>query len=74
VTPRLRSTAIGFMNTGASMAGGIGVMLTGLLKRDFGLAGVFAGIGALFVVAAGLLLVSYFFFLGRDLERQRESL
>lgn len=56
------------------MAGGIGVMLTGLLKRDFGLAGVFAGIGALFVVAAGLLLVSYFFFLGRDLERQRESL
>lgn len=74
VAPRLRSTAVGFMNTGASMAGGIGVMLTGLLKRDFGLAGVFAGIGALFVVAAGLLLISYFFFLRRDLQRQLESL
>lgn len=73
VEPRLRSTAIGFMNTGACLAGGAGVMLTGWLKADLGLAGVFAAVGALFVLASALLLISYFFFLERDIRRQIEA-
>lgn len=70
VPPRLRSTAIGFMNTGACIAGGAGVMVTGLLKASLGLAGVFAAVGGLFVLAAGLLLIGYLFFLERDIRRQ----
>ncbi|MEO7652620.1 MAG: MFS transporter [Bryobacteraceae bacterium] len=71
VPPRLRSTAIGFMNTGATLAGGIGVFVVGFLKRDFGLAGVFAGIPVLHVIAACLALIAYFFFVTKDIERQR---
>ena len=71
VPPRLRSTAVGFMNTGATLAGGIGVFVAGFLKRDFGLAGVFAGIPVLHVIAACLALAAYFFFVTRDIERQK---
>ena len=73
VEPRLRSTAIGFMNLGACFAGGIGVLLAGALKRDFGLSGVFAGISILFVIAGLLLLAGYHFFLARDVRRQEEA-
>lgn len=73
VPPRLRSTAIGFMNTGACFAGGLGVLLTGMLKRDFGLAGVFSAISVLFVLAGGLLLAAFFLFLARDVRRQEEA-
>ena len=73
VPPKLRSTAIGFMNLGACFAGGIGVVLAGMWKRDFSLAGVFAGISVLFVVAGALLLACYRFFLARDVRRQEEA-
>lgn len=73
VEPRLRSTAIGFMNLGACFAGGIGVLLAGALKRDFGLAGVFAGISILFVVAGLLLLAGYRYFLARDIRKQEQA-
>ncbi len=70
VEPRLRSTALGFMNTAACMAGGLGVLLAGILKKDFGLAGVFAGISGLFLIGGSLLVTAYFSFLPRDLARQ----
>jgi sugar phosphate permease len=73
VEPRLRSTAIGFMNLAACFAGGLGVLVAGALKRDFGLAGVFAGISILFVVAGALLLAGYRYFLTRDVLREEEA-
>lgn len=74
VPPRLRSTAIGFMNLGATLAGGIGVLLAGVLKRTLGLNGVFAAISMAFVAAGALLLVGYLVFMPRDIARAQENL
>jgi hypothetical protein len=41
----------------------------GLSKRDFGLGGIFAGTAGIVLVAGILLLLGYFLFLRRDLER-----
>ncbi len=65
----LRSTAIALMNTANCFAGGIGSLVAGLLKADYGLGGVFAGVSVIMVVAAGLLAIGYFFYLDRDLKR-----
>ena len=67
---RLRSTALALMNTANCLAGGIGVMLAGYLKRYFGLGGIFAGVSVIMFVVAGLVLVGYLFFLQRDLARR----
>ncbi|MEY2879637.1 MAG: hypothetical protein RLZZ15_2017 [Verrucomicrobiota bacterium] len=66
---RFRSTAIGVMNTGATAAGGVGVLLAGVLKRSFGLDAIFAGISLLFVIAGGALLIAYRAWVARDIER-----
>jgi predicted MFS family arabinose efflux permease len=54
VEARNRSTAQALMNMLNTTAGGIGVLVAGLLKADMGLAGVFAGVSVLMLVAAGL--------------------
>ncbi len=54
--PGLRSTAVSVVASTGTMAGGIGVLLTGFLKAQIGLGGVFAGISALALLAAGILL------------------
>jgi len=64
------STAIGLMNTSNCLAGGAGILIAGYLKRDFGLAGVFAGISGITLLASVLLLIGYRFFLDRDLASQ----
>jgi MFS family permease len=64
------STAIGLMNTSNCLAGGAGILIAGYLKRDFGLAGVFAGISGITLLASVLLLLGYRFFLDRDLASQ----
>ncbi|MBI4908914.1 MAG: MFS transporter [Acidobacteria bacterium] len=69
VPERLRSTAVGFMNLGATAAGGLGVLLAGWLKAHIGMAGVFASITIVMVVAACLLLVGFRWFLERDAAR-----
>jgi sugar phosphate permease len=69
VPPRLRSTAIGIMNTGATLAGGIGVLAAGYLKSGVGLNGVFAGISVLFVVAGAAMAAAFLTFAERDIER-----
>ena len=64
------STAVGLMNTTNCLAGGIGIFIAGYLKEDFGLGGIFAGTAGIVLVAGLLLLLGYFVFLQRDLERQ----
>jgi MFS family permease len=63
------STAVGLMNTTNCFAGGVGILIAGYLKRDFGLGGIFAGTAGIVLVAGILLLLGYFLFLQRDLER-----
>lgn len=69
VPVQFRSTAIGIMNTCATAAGGVGVLLAGVLKRTFGLPAIFAGISLLFVIAGGALLVAYRRWIARDVAR-----
>ncbi len=57
------------MNTTNCLAGGIGIFIAGYLKQDFGLGGIFAGTAGIVLVAGVLLLVGYFLFLRKDLER-----
>lgn len=69
IPPQFRSTAIGLMNTGATAAGGLGVLLAGYLKAACGLGTVFAGIAGLFVVAGSAMLLAAWRWAGRDIAR-----
>lgn len=69
VPPEYRATGVGIMNACATAAGGCGVLLAGVLKRDVGLGGIFAGISGCFLVAAIVLLVGYRWFIRRDIAR-----
>ncbi len=60
------------MNTCATAVGGVGVLLAGVLKREFGLNAIFAGIALLFVIAGLALVLAYKVWVERDLERARE--
>ena len=66
---RYRSTAIGIMNTCATAAGGVGVLLAGVLKSTFGLNAIFAGISLLFMIAGVALVIAYRRWITRDIER-----
>ncbi len=55
IDARDRATAQSLMNTLNTLAGGVGVFVAGFLKADWGLSGVFAGVGVLVVMAAGLV-------------------
>jgi len=70
---QFRSTAIGIMNTCATAAGGVGVLLAGVLKSTFGLNAIFAGISLLFVIAGGALVYAYRHWITRDIERANSS-
>jgi MFS family permease len=69
IPAQYRSTAIGLMNTCATAAGGVGVLLAGVLKGAFGLDAIFAGISLLFVIAGGALLAAYRRWAGADIAR-----
>jgi predicted MFS family arabinose efflux permease len=73
LTPRLRSTAVGLNNAANTFAGGVGVLLAGYLKRDYGLGGVFGGISAIMALGALLLLIGYRYFVRRDMARMQAS-
>jgi predicted MFS family arabinose efflux permease len=66
-----RATAVGLMNTLATAAGGVGVLLAGVLKSGWGLEVVFAGCAATFTIAGVLMLAGYAWLLPRDLARAR---
>ena len=67
------STAVGLMNTTNCFAGGVGILIAGYLKRDFGLGGIFAGTAGIVLVAGILLLLGYLLFLRRDLEKNQNA-
>ncbi|WP_438480424.1 MFS transporter [Oleiharenicola lentus] len=69
VPPEYRSTGVGLMNAVATAAGGCGVLMAGILKREVGLGGIFAGISLCFFAASALLFVGYHFFLRKDIAR-----
>lgn len=69
VPPEMRSTGIGLMNACATASGGCGVFLAGYLKREAGLAAVFAGISGAFFLAGLIMLVTYHRWSRRDFER-----
>ncbi|WP_414662556.1 MFS transporter [Horticoccus sp. 23ND18S-11] len=66
-----RSTALGLMNTCATAAGGVGVLLAGILKRGWGLESVFAGSAAIFIFAGVWLFIGYRSFMAGDIARAR---
>ena len=68
-----RSTAVGLTNMLNTGTAGIGVFVAGMLKRDFGLGGVFVGVGVILLLDAVLLFAGYLFFLERD-SRARANL
>lgn len=43
----------------ACSAGGLGILLAGLLKQSFGLAGISGALSAMFVIAGGALLIGH---------------
>jgi len=71
VPPEFRSTAIGLLNTCGTAAGGVGVLLTGLLKEDLGLNVIFGASSFLFIIAGAGLLVAYHVTMPRDLARAK---
>lgn len=68
---RLRSTAVGFLNTTNTLTGGIGVMAAGYLKSDYGLGGVFAGVSVLAASASGAAALALLTF---ERDRHRNTL
>lgn len=73
IPAQFRATGIGFMNACATGAGGGGVLVAGLLKREFGLDGIFACISLVFVLAGLLLLVTYRHFIRADIARAQAA-
>lgn len=71
VPPRFRATAVGMTNALATSAGGVGVFMTGWLKGDLGLNGIFAACSIVYFVASGLLLIAYRYYMARDIKRAR---
>lgn len=69
VPPQYRSTGVGLMNAVSTGAGGCGVFFAGFLKREIGLAGIFASISGIFLVASAVLFLGYHFFMRRDIAR-----
>jgi|GEM_PF-5863355 len=72
IPEKFRSTAVGIFNTCGSAAGGVGVLLAGIFKKDLGLSVIFGASSFIYVIAGCLMLLAYWTFLGRDIERARQ--
>lgn len=66
---RVRSTAIGLMNMASCTSGGVGVIVAGALKSDFGLARSFASLSLIVGLVTVMLFVGYRTVIPRDLAR-----
>jgi len=55
----LRSTAVGLTNMCNCAAGGAGVMVAGMLKKDYGLPAIFAATSVLYLLAGALLIAGF---------------
>lgn len=69
VPPQFRSTAIGILNTCGSAAGGVGVLLTGIFKKELGLNVIFGASSVIYVLAGAVMLVAYWFTMTKDMAR-----
>jgi MFS transporter, Spinster family, sphingosine-1-phosphate transporter len=69
VPPQFRSTAIGIFNTCGTAAGGFGVLLTGIFKKDLGLNVIFGASSFLYILAGIMMLLAYWFSMARDIAR-----
>ncbi|HRE83678.1 MAG TPA: MFS transporter [Opitutaceae bacterium] len=66
-----RSAAVGLLNTVGTAAGGLGVLLAGLLKSTYGLSTIFGASSMLFILAGGVTLASFLWFMNADVSRAR---
>ncbi len=71
---RFWSTGVGVTNAANCVAGGIGILLAGYLKADFGLSGVFAGQSVTITAAAILVYWGYRKFLRKDLASMQATM
>ena len=71
VPPPYRAAAIGILNLVGAGAGGVGVLLAGLLKGKLGLHLIFGTCSIFFVLAGVLMLLAYRRWMSEDLERAR---
>ena len=69
-----RSTAIGLMNSANTFAGGVGVFGAGVLKSNFGLSAIFAGVSGILIIAAAVNAFGYLFLLPRDQQRRADRI
>ncbi len=69
VPARFRSTAVGIFNTCGSAAGGLGVLLAGIFKQDLGLNLIFGASSFIYILAGAVLLLAYWFFIAKDMDR-----
>jgi predicted MFS family arabinose efflux permease len=69
-----RSTAVGLMNSANTFAGGVGVFGAGVLKSNFGLSAIFAGVSGILLIAAAVNAFGYLFLLPRDLQRRADKI
>jgi predicted MFS family arabinose efflux permease len=73
VVPRhFRATGLGIMNAVSTAAGGCGVLLAGVLKRELGLYAVFASAAGLFALAGLALVTGYQLWMRGDIARAQE--
>jgi predicted MFS family arabinose efflux permease len=73
VVPRqFRATGLGVMNAVSTAAGGCGVLLAGVLKRELGLYTVFASAAGIFAIAGLALVAGYRLWMRGDIARSQE--
>jgi MFS family permease len=72
ITSSNRSSAIGLMNAAQCFTGGIGVLVAGYLKQDYGLSGAFAAVSVVTLICSALTAFGYFARLRRDLAARQE--
>ncbi len=71
VPPPYRAAAIGILNLVGTGAGGVGVLMAGLLKGKFGLHLIFGACSVIYFLAGILMLLAYRRWMAQDLERAR---
>lgn len=69
VPPQYRAAAVGLFNTCGTAAGGLGVLVAGILKQDVGLNVIFGASSVLYLLTGLLFLVAWRFTFARDMER-----
>jgi len=69
IPSQFRSTAVGVFNTCGTAAGGAGVLLAGVFKKERGLNLIFGASSILYALARLVLLFVYWFFMTKDMKR-----